>query len=486
MLSPMATMLFTWAAVYAYVGVYFCTLHARRATRTEYLAFGLLSFGLMLWSFGSGLAADAETMDEAMLGWSVELLGGFAAAALFVEFAARLVGRPAKWIVRSAYAVALVGFVADVCGLLLEPSQRIATWGVALVPEAVEPRLTWIGVGMLLVVLCYCGWAVWTIARGVARAPDLRALVWATAIAVAGGVAELATRALGGRTLYVLDHAALIPVLTVSFILQRRFVAAATELGERTTELRQSYSELRTVQEELVRKEQLAAVGELSAVIAHEVRNPLAIIKNALSGLRRATLREADRVVLLEILEEEVDRLNRLARNLLDYARPVAPQGRAVDLVVLAREATEAARATTDDPARHRVEVISEPDIAQVNGDPDLLRQALTNVAANAMQAMPDGGTITIRASSIDGPPPQVRLELEDQGGGMPEEVRAKARDPFFTTRPAGTGLGLAIVDRVVRSHGGSLAITSEADVGTTVVLTLPRHRASALPEVPT
>jgi len=485
MLSPMATMLFTWAAVYAYVGVYFCTLHARRATRTEYLAFGLLSFGLMLWSFGSGLAADAETMDEAMLGFSVELLGGFAAAALFVEFAARLVGRSAPWVVRSAYAVALIGFAADVAGLLLEPSQRTPFWGIALVPGAVEPQLTWLGVAVLFVILGFCGWAVWAIADGVKKAPDLRALAWATAIAVAGGLIELSTRAFGGRTLYLLDHAALVPVLTVSFILQRRFVAAATELGERTRELRHSYSELRTVQEELVRKEQLAAVGELSAVIAHEVRNPLAIIKNALSGLRRPTLRASDRTVLLEILEEEVDRLNRLARNLLDYARPVAPQGRAVDLLGLALEATEAARAATDAPERLRIEVQGEPDVAPVNGDPDLLRQALTNVAANALQAMPDGGTLTIRATSIAGPPPQVRLELEDQGGGMPEAVLVKARDPFFTTRPAGTGLGLAIVDRVVRSHGGSLEISSMADAGTTVVLTLPCHRTSAIPGVP-
>ncbi|MCB9591468.1 MAG: hypothetical protein H6719_01940 [Sandaracinaceae bacterium] len=484
MLSPMATLLFTWAAIYAYVGVYFCTLHARRPSHPEYLAFGLLSFGLMVWSGGSGLAADAEEMGAALLAFRIEFVGGFAAAALFVHFAALLVERPARWIVRGTYAVGAVGIACDVAGAMLEPVPRARTWGPSLSPGSVQPDLTWLGIALLAIVLLGCGWAVVTIARGAREAPDLRALVWATTIAVAGGVLELVTRATGGRALYLLDHAALVPILTVSFLLQRRFLTAADVLGERTEELRRSYSELRVVQEELVRKEQLAAVGELSAVIAHEVRNPLAIIKNAVSGLRRATLRAQDRVVLLAILEEEVDRLNRLVRNLLDYARPVAPQGRAVDLTSLAQEAAEIARGTHETP--ESVTVVVEPSQAPpVHGDPELLRQALTNIAANAMQAMPDGGTLTIRASEAVGATRSVRLELEDTGMGMAEAVVVKAKDPFFTTRPAGTGLGLAIVERVVKNHGGSITIHSEEGHGTTAIITLPCDRASAVPAVP-
>src|SRR5690606_11573366 len=133
-------------------------------------------------------------------------------------------------------------------------------------------------------------------------------------------------------------------------ILLRRFVRTADELGRRTEELRRSYSNLRLTQEELVRKEQLAAVGELSAVIAHEVRNPLAIIKNAVSSLRRPTLRPSDRGVLLGILDEEVDRLNRLVRDLLAYARPVEPRGQPVDLERIVEETVKTALTGHEDP----------------------------------------------------------------------------------------------------------------------------------------
>ncbi len=480
MLSPMATLLFTWAAIYAYVGVYFCTLHVRRPSHREYLAFGLLSFGLGIWSVGSALAADAVTLDAALVAHRIEIVGGFAATALFVHFAAILVDREDPWALRLAYGVSLVGIATDAAGLLHDRAVVEAT-GIAVLPAMVQPHLTWLGVALVGATLALCTWAVFMIAQAARTTPDLRALVWATGIATVGGVLELLQRATGGQPLFLLDHAAMIPILTVSFLLQRRFLRAADELGDRTAELRRSYSELRVVQEELVRREQLAAVGELSAVIAHEVRNPLAIIKNAVSGLRRPTLRPADRTVLLAILEEEVDRLNRLVRNLLDYARPVAPQSRAVDLPALAREAAEAARHVHERPDSVQI-IVTESDAPPVHGDPDLLRQALTNVAANAMQAMPDGGTLTIRAAEVAGPIRAVRLEIEDTGNGMSEGILVKAKDPFFTTRPAGTGLGLAIVERVLRNHGGSVTLRSTPDAGTTAVITVPCERASALP----
>ena len=155
-----------------------------------------------------------------------------------------------------------------------------------------------------------------------------------------------------------------------------------------------------------------------------------------------------------------------------------------VDLPALAREAAEKARQSHDRPDSIHI-VVERGDAPPVHGDPDLLRQALTNVAANAMQAMPDGGTLTIRATEGRGSPRTVRLEIEDTGTGMAEAVLVKAKDPFFTTRPAGTGLGLAIVERVLRNHGGAVTLRSEPDAGTTCVITMPCERASALPEVP-
>lgn len=482
MVSPVATLLFMWAAVYAYVGVYFCTLHVRRPSRREYLAFGLLCFGLMVWSAGSAIAADAHTMREAIFAYRLEMVGGFASPALFVHFATLLVERSAPRTVLTAYAVGVLGLMANVGGLIVPTSARVTSWGIELVPGAIQLGLTPLGVAALAAALGLSAWSVWIIARGVEAWRDLRPLVWTAAIAVVAATGELATRVGGGSSVFLFAQTVPLLVLTVSFLLQRRFLRTDDELGERTDELRRSYSELRIVQEELVRKEQLAAVGELSAVIAHEVRNPLAIIKNAISSLRRPTLRDGDRGVLLGILDEEVDRLNRLVRNLLAYARPVAPQGEPVDVLAVAEEAVEVARAAHEDP--DAIEVKLETDgVAPIDADPTLLRQAIENVAANAMQAMPDGGTLTVRVSSIPGSPPRLQLEFEDSGTGMTPEVLVKAINPFFTTRPSGTGLGLAIVDRVVKNHGGSISIESEPGHGTIVRITLPRARISTLPD---
>lgn len=228
------------------------------------------------------------------------------------------------------------------------------------------------------------------------------------------------------------------------------------------------------MQEELVRKEQLAAVGELSAVIAHEVRNPLAIMKNAAAGLRRSALADDDRTTLVDILDEETDRLNRLVRDLLAYARPVTLKGNPVDVGEIVQESIEAG---TRGKEIHGVSI----ELSLSNGprtvhcDRELLVRALANVVENALQAMPAGGMLSVESSdaSVSGRP-AISLVFRDTGEGMDTLVRTKARDPFFTTRATGTGLGLAIVERVVRTHGGRIEIESTAGEGTKVSVLLP------------
>lgn len=483
MWSPLATLLFTWAAIYTYAGVYFCMLHVRRPTHREYLAFGLLTFGLATWSAGAAVGSDAVDPSVVSAAIQVEYVGGFLTVVYFVDFSTLLVGREAPRMTRAAYVFGYVGLAATAGGFLLVPTVDFRG-GLRGVTDYAEPIFTLPGAFLVGCGLGFAAWSVWTLARGRDEHPDLRVVVWAAAVAVGAAVHDATRRFFGDDGPYLLEHAALLPVLTVVWVLLRRFVHAADQLGERTDELRRSYSELRVVQEELVRKEQLAAVGELSAVIAHEVRNPLAIIKNAVSSLRRPSLRDTDRGVLLGILDEEVDRLNRLVRDLLAYARPVEPKGRAVDLTTIAREAID--KALTGHPAPDTIEVeIDAQGAMDLHGDPDLLRQALTNVADNAVQAMPDGGALKVVLRPRSGKVASVVLEFGDTGAGMDGLVRAKAMDPFFTTRPAGTGLGLAIVDRVVRNHGGEVSLESQPGEGTTVRITLPRERPSSVPPPP-
>jgi signal transduction histidine kinase len=248
------------------------------------------------------------------------------------------------------------------------------------------------------------------------------------------------------------------------------------ELRSRTSELSRSYEDLRAAQEELVKKEQLAVVGELAAVIAHEVRNPLAIIANAVSGLRKQISRQ-DHETLLAILDEETSRLNRLVTDLLRYARPVSVQRSDFSLAdVLERALSLAAQ----DRGTIRTELRLEGHDGRVYGDSNLLRQVFDNLVVNAVQAMGAMGTVTVRvrAASEDGVE-GAAIDIIDTGEGMDTQVRTRARDPFFTTRPSGTGLGLAIVDRIVDAHGGRLAIESRAGEGTTVTVFLPNGSAN-------
>ena len=239
----------------------------------------------------------------------------------------------------------------------------------------------------------------------------------------------------------------------------------------RTDELRSSHAELRVVQSELVTKNQLAAVGELAAAIAHEVRNPLAVIVNAVAGLRRAPGSEEDRGILLSIVDEEAARLNRLVTDLLRFARPVNVKRSPVSLLELANRS----RSQATDGHEIVVTIADDPAIQTVWVDPSLFRLVFDNLVQNACQAMKGGGRVDITVTRGNlGMTPAVSIRIKDHGHGMEPEVRERALDPFFTTRPSGTGLGLPIVQRILEAHGGELLIDSQEREGTSVTLNLP------------
>jgi signal transduction histidine kinase len=262
------------------------------------------------------------------------------------------------------------------------------------------------------------------------------------------------------------------------FILRTERLLGALETNR--GELQRSYKSLHDTQQELVRKEQLAVVGELAAVVAHEVRNPLAVIANSVAGLRKATISKEDQTTLLSILDEETSRLNRLVSDLLRFARPVSVQRVRVPLSDLLERALKLARGDT----RIDVETTFEVENVTVWADASLLRQVFDNLVENAVQAMSAEGTLSvaIRAAVDDDGRDGFVVEIKDTGEGMSTIVKSRAKDPFFTTRPSGTGLGLAIVDRIVVAHGGHLLIESRAGEGTTVTVFLPTGAPSDRP----
>jgi len=225
--------------------------------------------------------------------------------------------------------------------------------------------------------------------------------------------------------------------------------------------LRSSYAELARTQKELIDRERLAALGELSASIAHEVRNPLGVIFNSVGSLRRILNPQGDAALLLDIIGEEADRLNRMVGDLLDYSRPVQPSLQPVPLRPLLEEAIEAARQQAG-PGAGQVTVTVQVagDTATVRADARLLRQALVNLFLNAYQAMPREGRLDVRArrGTIEGRP-CVEIVVRDTGPGIPAEMMGKIFKPFFTTKATGTGLGLAVVRRIVEGHDGVIEL---------------------------
>lgn len=238
-------------------------------------------------------------------------------------------------------------------------------------------------------------------------------------------------------------------------------------------DLRQSYSSLEKAQAEVVRHERLAALGELAAVMAHEVRNPLGVIFNSLTSLKRRSSGDAESALLLGIVGEEADRLNRIVGDLLDFARPYEAERAPIELEPLVASAVEAAASSTT----AQVKVVTEfaHELPRFVIDGHLVRQALVNLVVNAIQAMPKGGTCTVKVSAVTKNGSSLaRIEVCDQGVGISPATERHIFQPFFTTKATGTGLGLAVVKRIVDAHHGEISVRSAIGGGTTFTVTLP------------
>jgi PAS domain S-box-containing protein len=245
---------------------------------------------------------------------------------------------------------------------------------------------------------------------------------------------------------------------------------ALKQYSERLEEMvEERTKELREAQEQLVRQEKLAVLGQLAGGVGHELRNPLGAIKSAAYFLNMA-LEEPDPEVkeTLEILEKEVATSENVISSLLDFARAKPPTRRRVDTNEVIQEALS--RVTVPE----NVEVVSQLDgrLPAILADPDQLGQVFGNIILNAVQAMPEGGQLTIKSEVPSAE--WVAVSFTDTGAGIPEENLDKLFEPLFTTKAKGIGLGLAVTKTLVEGHGGSIEVESEVGVGTTFMVRLP------------
>lgn len=238
----------------------------------------------------------------------------------------------------------------------------------------------------------------------------------------------------------------------------------------------QDLTELKRLELHMRRAERLATVGQLAAGVAHEIRNPLASISGSIELLRLAPQVSDDDRSLMTIVTREIDRLNALITDLLEYANPRPPQLVECDLAVVADETLQMLR---QDRAFAEVEVSrAGPASVPVLADPAALRQVLWNLLRNAADASAAGGRhVAVRV--LDGDD-GVGVEVRDDGAGIPPEHVARIFDPFFTTKRRGTGLGLATTHALVADHGGRIDVDSAPGRGTTMTVRLPRRPALA------
>ena len=221
----------------------------------------------------------------------------------------------------------------------------------------------------------------------------------------------------------------------------------------------------------LAQQASLARVGQLAAVVAHEVKNPLAGIKGAIQVLMsRRPGDDAELPVMRDIIAR-IDSLNELIGDLIVFARPRPPKVVRLDLRALLTEAVEILRR---DPAAAGIDVTIAADEIVLEADPDLLRAAILNLSINAAQAMGGHGRLTLSAAQADG---RATIEVRDTGPGIPEALREQVFEPFFTTKARGGGLGLPIALRTAELHGGTLTLACPAEGGTVMTLTLPVPR---------
>lgn len=255
-------------------------------------------------------------------------------------------------------------------------------------------------------------------------------------------------------------------------------VRSRDEIGQLARAFNHMTGQLAEQRERLVQAERVAAWRDLARRLAHELKNPLFPLQLTIENLLRARERSPEQFneVFLEstaTLRAELENLNAIVGRFSDFAKMPAPHLQSVNINEAVRGAVKLFEAQFSAIGRPPItpELLLDEGVAAIQADPDLLHRALQNLVLNSMDAMPAGGTLTIRTQSQNG---AVRVEVSDTGSGLTPEECARLFTPYYTTKQHGTGLGLAIVQSVVSDHGGTLAVESQPGCGTTIRIELP------------
>jgi len=266
-------------------------------------------------------------------------------------------------------------------------------------------------------------------------------------------------------------------------LLAQRERERTIELQKTARGLEESYQKLQHqseriigIEEQLRRAEKLSTLGEMAAVLAHEIRNPLGSIRGTAEILKDDYKPGDPKHEFIEIQIKETERLNRVVEDFLRMARPQPSDMRPCPV----QEELETIVTLVSNDARNRhIKLILQPPTTPVNitADGEKLRQAFLNITINALQATPPGGSVIISTTVYQTALCEIRFR--DTGPGIDAETLGRIFEPFYTTKPDGTGLGLAITRKIIESHGGTLLVESETGHGTTVIVRLPMQETT-------
>ena len=234
----------------------------------------------------------------------------------------------------------------------------------------------------------------------------------------------------------------------------------------------QDLTDVKRLEDQLRLKDRMAAVGELSAGIAHEIRNPLAAIAGSVQVLKKSERLTPQEQRLMSIILKESDRLNKSIQDFLQFVRPSERRALEFDVVASLSETLDLLSNSLELGAEHAIERSLDPPKFVIVGDPDQIRQVFWNIARNAIQAMPRGGFLRVTTATEDD---GIRIVFSDSGRGMADHEQRALFQPFRTNFPTGTGLGMAISFRIVQEHGGRIDVDSAPGRGTAIAVTLPR-----------
>lgn len=241
----------------------------------------------------------------------------------------------------------------------------------------------------------------------------------------------------------------------------------------------QDLTEIRSMEESVRRKDRLAAVGRVAAGLAHEIRNPLGAMRGAIQVLESDTPPESKQASLMEIILKESDRLNSIITNFLGYARPAAADFKLTDVADSIRDTLTLLRHSPDVRESHTLQADLDNGPFNISGDEAQLKQIFWNLARNALQAMPNGGTLRIGLKHI--PNNRIRIIFEDTGIGMSSVQVEQLFEPFSNSTSGGTGLGLSIVYQIIKDHNGVINVRSLEGSGTMITVELPTDNRRVL-----